>query len=94
AGTGFDERGTIGPEEAGRLAPGADSRWVTGPALTEAVGGPNPIRTLEEEALALAAKGVFRPLVTAFPLEEAARAHAALEGRATTGKVVLLPGGP
>ncbi|MCE7080214.1 zinc-binding dehydrogenase [Streptomyces sp. ST2-7A] len=94
AATGFDGHGAIGPEEAERVAPGAVSRWVTGSALTEPVGGSNPVRTLEEEALTLAAEGVFRPPVTSFPLVEAARAHAALEGRATTGKVVLLPRGP
>ncbi|MFD5268835.1 zinc-binding dehydrogenase [Streptomyces sp. NPDC058335] len=45
------------------------------------------------EAMALAAGGEGRlvPSVQSFPLSEAAEAHAALESRATTGKVVLVP---
>ncbi|MFR9722667.1 zinc-binding dehydrogenase [Streptomyces sp. MS19] len=78
-----------GPEDA----PGpADivRRPAVGPALLERIGGPRNMRLLEEEAMALAADGTFTPLVTRFPLAEAARAHEALEGRATTGKVVLV----
>ncbi|MET8679688.1 zinc-binding dehydrogenase [Streptomyces sp. NPDC004647] len=47
----------------------------------------------EFEARALAAGGEGRlvPAVQTFPLSEAAAAHAALETRATTGKVVLIP---
>ncbi|MGP3989604.1 zinc-binding dehydrogenase [Streptomyces sp. 3N207] len=48
-------------------------------------------RELEDESLALAAKGVLTPLVDAFPLAQAADAHRALETRATSGKVVLVP---
>ncbi|MFE3795507.1 zinc-binding dehydrogenase [Nocardia tengchongensis] len=42
-------------------------------------------------ALAEAAAGRLRPAVQSFPLAAAAAAHHALESRATTGKVVLLP---
>lgn len=59
-----------------------------GPRMAATPGGP---RALQEEALALAARGVWRPLTTPFALEDAAAAHAALAGRATTGKVVLVP---
>jgi NADPH2:quinone reductase len=52
---------------------------------------PADLRPLEEAALAALASGTLHPLVTRFPLAEAAAAHAALEGRATTGKVVLVP---
>ncbi|GAA2062340.1 zinc-binding dehydrogenase [Streptomyces albiaxialis] len=48
-------------------------------------------RALEEESLALAAKGILVPLVSTFRLADTAEAHAALESRATTGKVVLVP---
>ncbi|MGY1436447.1 zinc-binding dehydrogenase [Streptomyces reniochalinae] len=48
-------------------------------------------RELEDESLALAADGVLTPLVHPFPLAEAAAAHRALETRATTGRVVLVP---
>nr|WP_042179514.1 zinc-binding dehydrogenase [Kibdelosporangium sp. MJ126-NF4]CEL13862.1 putative oxidoreductase [Kibdelosporangium sp. MJ126-NF4]CTQ88230.1 putative oxidoreductase [Kibdelosporangium sp. MJ126-NF4] len=43
------------------------------------------------EALAAAGEGKLVPAVQSFPLAEAAAAHAALETRATTGKVVLVP---
>ncbi|MFB7088917.1 zinc-binding dehydrogenase [Streptomyces sp. NPDC056296] len=45
----------------------------------------------ETRALAAAAGGSLVPAFQAFPLSQAAAAHAALEARATTGKVVLLP---
>jgi NADPH2:quinone reductase len=48
-------------------------------------------RELEERALAAAADGTLVPAVQRFPLSDAAGAHAALESRRTTGKVVLLP---
>ncbi|QDY79421.1 zinc-binding dehydrogenase [Streptomyces qinzhouensis] len=48
-------------------------------------------RGFEEKALAAAAAGRLVPDVRSFPLAEAARAHAALESRATAGKVVLVP---
>jgi NADPH:quinone reductase-like Zn-dependent oxidoreductase len=45
---------------------------------------------LEREAWPLLAAGRVRPIVdSAFPLEEAARAHARLESGAVIGKVVL-----
>ena len=50
---------------------------------------PGGIRDLEEKALAAA--GTLVPLVQHFPLAEAAKAHAAIAARATTGKVVLIP---
>jgi NADPH:quinone reductase-like Zn-dependent oxidoreductase len=67
------------------------SRPVLGPALFEKIGGPENMRVLEEESLAHAAAGTLVPLVHHFPLAEAAAAHRALEGRATIGKVVLIP---
>jgi NADPH2:quinone reductase len=48
-------------------------------------------RELETRALAAAAAGTLVPALTRFPLDDAARAHAALEARATTGKVILVP---
>jgi NADPH:quinone reductase len=48
-------------------------------------------RELEERALAAAAAGTLVPALQRFPLADAAAAHAALEARATTGKVVLIP---
>jgi NADPH2:quinone reductase len=60
-----------------------------GPRIMVRPGG---IRGLETEALAAVAAGTLTPAVgQRFALAEAAAAHAALEGRATIGKVVLLP---
>lgn len=64
---------------------------VLGPAMMRKAGGDNPIRTLELAALAEATKGHFTPAVQRYPLAEAATAHADLENRRTTGKVVLIP---
>ncbi|SOD64737.1 NADPH:quinone reductase [Streptomyces zhaozhouensis] len=91
ASSGLDgaEPTTASPEE--RSALGITSRVALGPALFERIGGAENLRVLEEEALTLLADGVLAPLTRRFPLAEAAAAHRALEGRATTGKVVLLP---
>ncbi|GHE51258.1 oxidoreductase [Streptomyces longispororuber] len=62
-----------------------------GAAMTEKAGGENPIRTLELAALHAYAGGYFTPAVQTYPLARAAAAHRALETRATTGKVVLIP---
>jgi NADPH2:quinone reductase len=60
-----------------------------GPRLINRPGG---LRPLETEALAQAAAGRLVPLVASrFRLADAALAHTALETRATTGKVVLIP---
>ncbi|MER5425808.1 zinc-binding dehydrogenase [Streptosporangium roseum] len=45
----------------------------------------------EARALAAAADGILQPAFQSFPLSQTAAAHAALESRATTGKVVLVP---
>lgn len=75
----------------------AEDLFERGVAVTAAIGprlfarpggGPHAFAV---EALDRLAAGWWRPLVTPFPLADAAAAHAALTGRATTGKVVLLP---
>jgi NADPH2:quinone reductase len=63
--------------------------FVTGPRMVKRYGG---LRGLETRALAEAAAGRLVPVVhPPFPLADAAGAHRALEGRTTTGKVVLVP---
>lgn len=59
-----------------------------GAYITERPGG---VRSLEERALAALASGELTPMVQPFPLSQAAEAHAALEQRLTSGKVVLIP---
>jgi NADPH2:quinone reductase len=75
----------------------ADDLFTTGVTVTAAVGPrmtarPGGIRGLAEQALSELEAGRLVPLVNPpFPLAAAADAHRALEGRATTGKVVLVP---
>lgn len=52
---------------------------------------PGGLRALVQQALAYAASGYWMPLLTRFPLRDAAGAHAAIEARATVGKTLLLP---
>jgi NADPH:quinone reductase len=81
SGSGHSRGGEL--EERGVLAP-----QVLGPAMANRPGG---LRALQEQAMANLASGRWTPLVTRFPLSRAAAAHDALTGRATTGKVVLVP---
>ena len=60
--------------------------------MSGALGRPADQRQLEKRALAAAADGSLVPLITSFPLADAAAAHAAIEGRTAVGKVVLLSG--
>ena len=69
-------------------AGGITASAAVGPRIMQRPGG---MRELETRALAEAAAGRLVPLVTRFPLAEAARAHAALETRKTVGKTVLVP---
>jgi NADPH2:quinone reductase len=70
------------------LTTGQTVTGALGPALLRRPGG---IRELESIALARAADGIWKPLVTRFPLAEAGAAHQALTDRQTQGKVVLIP---
>jgi NADPH2:quinone reductase len=67
---------------------GLTASAAIGPRILQRPGG---MRDLEEQALAAVADGSLTPAVQRFPLAEAAAAHTALESRATTGKVVLIP---
>ncbi len=61
--------------------------WSLGPRM---FGLPGGIKGLAERAVAKVAEGEWRPLVTTYPLADAARAHADLEGRRALGKVLLV----
>ncbi len=61
--------------------------WSLGPRMMNLPGG---IKGLAERAVAKVAAGEWSPLVTAYPLADAARAHADLEGRRALGKVLLV----
>lgn len=70
------------------LRTGQTVTGALGPALLRRPGG---VRALETEALARAADGVWKPILTRFALADAAAAHQALTDRRTQGKVVLIP---
>ena len=69
------------------VARGISAGWSLGPRMMALPGG---IPGLAGRALDRVASGEWRPLVSTFPLAEAARAHADLEERRALGKVVLL----
>jgi NADPH:quinone reductase len=74
------------PDLVGR---GVTAIPAIGPRL---LGRPGGFRDLSEAAVAAAAAGDLVPLVhPPFALKDAAEAHRALAGRATIGKVVLVP---
>ncbi|HCB07679.1 MAG TPA: oxidoreductase [Nocardioides bacterium] len=66
---------------------GISAGWSLGPRMAALPGG---IPGLAGRALDRVATGEWRPLVSTFPLAEAGRAHAELEGRNALGKVVLV----
>ena len=68
---------------------GITAGWSLGARMMALPGG---IPGLAGRALEKVASGEWRPLVSTYPLAEAGRAHADLEGRRALGKVVLLPG--
>ena len=71
------------PGRSRASAPG----WSLGPRMIALPGG---IPGLAGRALDKVAAGEWRPLVSTYPLADAARAHADLEGRRALGKVVLV----
>jgi len=67
---------------------GISAGWSLGPRMLALPGG---IPGLAFRSLERLTAGRWRPLVTTYPLAEAARAHADLENRRALGKVVLEP---
>lgn len=68
-----------------------ERRITVANALLQQIERPEDGPDQERRALEAAAKGELVPAVQTFPLAEAGRAHAAMERRETTGKVVLVP---
>jgi len=84
--------GVVPPFDLGRLN-AMGSLFVTRPSLAHYSADRKELEWRAREVLAAVAKGELDVRVGArFPLAEAASAHEALEGRRTTGKVLLLPG--
>ncbi|MFD7066152.1 quinone oxidoreductase family protein [Streptomyces sp. NPDC059913] len=70
----------------------AGSLYLTRPTLADHVPDTASLRSAAAQLFRYVARGVVRPDVRArLPLAEAARAHELLEGRGTTGKVLLTP---
>ncbi|MDA2934769.1 quinone oxidoreductase [Acidobacteria bacterium AH-259-D05] len=68
------------------------SLFLTRPSLFHYVPSRDALLRRAEKVLAWVSEGKLKVRISeCFPLAEASRAHAALEGRKTTGKVLLLP---
>ena len=70
----------------------AGSLFVTRPTLAHYIESPEELEWRSREILGAVADGTLTINIGArFPLAQAAEAHTALTGRATTGKVLLVP---
>jgi NADPH2:quinone reductase len=83
--------GPVPPFDLQRLNSGG-SLVVTRPSLAHFVATREELEMRAAAVLGAVARGALRVRIGArFPLGEAAAAHRALEGRATTGKLLLIP---
>jgi len=83
--------GPVPPFDIGRLAP-AGSLYVTRPTLQTFIATPDDLARRAADLLGWVADGVLDIRVGGrYPLAEARRAHEDLEGRRTTGKLLLIP---
>jgi NADPH2:quinone reductase len=83
--------GVVPPFDLGRLN-ALGSLFVTRPSLAHYTADRAELEARAGDVLSAIARGALRVRIGArFPLEEAAEAHRALEGRRTTGKVLLVP---
>jgi NADPH2:quinone reductase len=83
--------GAVPPIEPGRLAAGG-SLFLTRPTLVHYIATREELETRAGDLFGWLATGKLEVRVGAeFPLRNAAEAHRALEGRHTTGKVLLIP---
>jgi NADPH2:quinone reductase len=83
--------GTVDPIDP-RILQQKGSLFLTRPTLNHYIGSAAELRSRASEVLGWVADGTLTVRIGAeFPLAAAADAHRALEGRSTTGKVLLLP---
>ena len=83
--------GPVGPLDLQRLNAGG-SLFVTRPSLNHHIGSREELLQRSGDVLGWIRDGKLNLRVeTTFPLEKAPDAHRALEGRKTTGKVLLIP---
>lgn len=84
--------GAVPPFDIQRLNSGG-SLYLTRPTLGHYTATTGELRGRADELFAAVLDGSLKVRIGAgFPLEQAAEAHRALEGRATTGKVILQTG--
>ena len=83
--------GAVPPVNIGILAQ-KGSLFLTRPTLVNYTATPEDLQSAARELFAVVKKGAVKIRVNqTYPLREAARAHADLESRKTTGSTVLLP---
>lgn len=83
--------GAVDPVNLGLLGP-KGSLYVTRPTLFTHLGQPNGLKSMARNLFGVVASGAVKiPISNSWPLKDAAEAHRALEGRATTGSSVLVP---
>lgn len=83
--------GPVPPFELGKLS-AKGSLYVTRPTLASYIATDEELHSRAGEVLGLVSSGKLDVRIGAtFPLVEAKAAHDALEGRQTTGKVLLIP---
>ena len=83
--------GAVAPFNIGILAQ-KGSLFLTRPTLVNYTATPEDLQSAARELFAVVKKGAVKIRVNqTYPLREAARAHADLESRKTTGSTVLLP---
>ena len=71
---------------------GTKSASITRPTLFHYATGPDALDEISAHLFAAVREGILKPLITArYPLADAARAHADLQGRKTTGSLLLKP---
>jgi len=85
--------GPVGPIEPALLNQ-KGSLFLTRPSLHHHIHDAEELRQRSGEVLGWISEGKLRLRIDrSYPLSEAAEAHRALEGRHTSGKVLLIPGG-
>jgi NADPH2:quinone reductase len=83
--------GPVGPFDPSLLAR-KGSLFLTRPTLFDYIADPGEYRAAADALFDVIKRGVVVPSVTArYPLADAKRAHDDLEGRKTTGAIVLVP---
>ena len=82
--------GMVGPIPMSDL--GAKSLYLTRPTLFQYIADPVELQARAKDMFAAVENGIIPAEVSArMPLDQVARAHEALEGRQTTGSMVLVP---